>query len=78
MSDRVSEMPETTEALVELQEYLRECQDVAQHQLKEEIDEAANRLKFFLDYAFFTSKPQTDSNSSLIMPSLQVNSKTLL
>ncbi len=55
MSDRVSAMPDTTEGLVQLQEYLRECQDVAQHQLKEEIDEAANRLKFFLDYAFFTS-----------------------
>ncbi len=53
MSDRVSEMPETTEALVNLQEYLRECQDVTVHKLKDEIDEAANRLEFLLDYAIF-------------------------
>ncbi len=56
MSDRVSEMPETTEALVNLQEYLRECQDVTVHKLKDEIDEAANRLQFLLDYAIFPCK----------------------
>ena len=49
-------MPETTEALVHLQEYLRECQDKTVHKLKDEIDEAANRLQFLLDYAIFPCK----------------------
>ena len=56
MSDKVSEMPETTEALVHLQEYLRECQDTTVHKLKNEIDEAASRLQFLLDYAIFPCK----------------------
>ncbi|XP_064624417.1 dynein axonemal heavy chain 3-like [Lineus longissimus] len=53
MSDRVSEMPDTTEGLVGLQEYLRNSMDVTVYKLKDEIDEAANRLQFLLDYAIF-------------------------
>ncbi|XP_074648811.1 dynein axonemal heavy chain 3-like [Tubulanus polymorphus] len=52
MSDRVSEMPETTAELVSLQEYLRTSMDVTVYKLKDEIEEAANRLEFLLDYAF--------------------------
>ncbi len=62
MSDKVSEMPETTEALVNLQEYLRECQDNTVHKLKDEIDEAAHRLQFLLDYAIFPCKWQCDAS----------------
>ena len=51
MSDKVSEMPENTEAIVHLQEYLRECNEVTVYKLKDEIDEAANRLIFLLDFA---------------------------
>ncbi|XP_070580768.1 dynein axonemal heavy chain 3-like [Ptychodera flava] len=51
ISDRVSESPETTEELVNLIDYLKQAQDVLVYKLKDEIDEAASRLDFLLDYA---------------------------
>ena len=51
MTNRMSEIPDTTEGLVELQDYLKECSTVTVMQLREEINEAAVRLMFLLDYA---------------------------
>ncbi|XP_077979573.1 dynein axonemal heavy chain 3-like isoform X2 [Glandiceps talaboti] len=51
ISDKVSETPETTEEVVNLAEYLRQAQDVLVFKLKDEIEEAASRLDFLLDYA---------------------------
>ena len=56
MSDKVSEMPDNTQALVDLQIYLKHSQDVTVSKLKEEIDEAAQRLHFLLDYAILPCK----------------------
>ncbi|KAK6187847.1 hypothetical protein SNE40_005782 [Patella caerulea] len=53
MTDKVSEMPDTTQEIVETQEFLKTSMDVTVHKLKDEIDEAANRLMFLLDYAIF-------------------------
>ncbi|XP_033109939.1 dynein heavy chain 3, axonemal-like isoform X2 [Anneissia japonica] len=51
ITERVSEMPETTSGVVELGEYLRTASEVTVHKLSDEIDEAASRLMFLLDYA---------------------------
>ncbi|XP_046326217.1 dynein axonemal heavy chain 3-like [Haliotis rufescens] len=53
MADRVSEIPETTQELVETQEFLKTSTEVTVYKLKDEIDESANRLMFLLDYAIF-------------------------
>ncbi|XP_059835308.1 dynein axonemal heavy chain 3 [Hypanus sabinus] len=51
ISDRISEVPESTEELVELDTYMKKATDVLVVKLKEEIFEAADRLNFLLDYA---------------------------
>ncbi|XP_045076641.1 dynein axonemal heavy chain 3-like [Coregonus clupeaformis] len=43
--------PGNTEELVALNQYLKHTSEVTVHKLKEEINEAANRLSFLLDYA---------------------------
>ncbi|ESO89088.1 hypothetical protein LOTGIDRAFT_210054 [Lottia gigantea] len=53
MTDKVSEMPDTTQEIVETQEFLKASMEVTVYKLKDEIDEAANRLMFLLDYAIF-------------------------
>ncbi|XP_053383461.1 dynein axonemal heavy chain 3-like [Mercenaria mercenaria] len=53
MANRVSEVPDNTISLVETQEYLKQSQDVTVYKLKDEIEDAANRLMFLLDYAVF-------------------------
>ncbi|XP_069761611.1 dynein axonemal heavy chain 3 isoform X2 [Narcine bancroftii] len=51
ISVRISETPESTEELVELDTYMRKASDVIIVKLKEEVFEAADRLDFLLDYA---------------------------
>uniref|UniRef100_UPI00398E73BF dynein axonemal heavy chain 3 isoform X1 n=2 Tax=Pristiophorus japonicus TaxID=55135 RepID=UPI00398E73BF len=51
IADRISEIPETTEELVDLDSYVKKSSEVTITKLKEEIFEAANRLDFLLDYA---------------------------
>ncbi|XP_078413797.1 dynein axonemal heavy chain 3 [Cetorhinus maximus] len=51
ISDRISEIPETTEELVELDTFVKKSSEVTITKLKEEIFEAADRLDFLLDYA---------------------------
>ncbi|WAQ96862.1 DYH3-like protein [Mya arenaria] len=51
MANRVSEVPDNTISLVETQEYLKQSQDVTVYKLKDEIEDAGNRLMFLLDYA---------------------------
>ncbi|XP_041362756.1 dynein heavy chain 3, axonemal-like isoform X2 [Gigantopelta aegis] len=53
MADRVSEIPETTSELVEIQEFLKTSMEITVYKLMDEINEAANRLMFLLDYAIF-------------------------
>ncbi|XP_014014461.1 dynein axonemal heavy chain 3 [Salmo salar] len=43
--------PGNTEELVALNQYLKHTSEVTVHKLKDEINEAANRLSFLLDYA---------------------------
>ncbi|XP_033631251.1 dynein heavy chain 3, axonemal-like [Asterias rubens] len=51
IADRLGEMPSTTAEIVALSDFLRESSEVTVFKLKDEIDEAANRLMFLLDYA---------------------------
>nr|XP_046272657.1 dynein axonemal heavy chain 3 isoform X2 [Scatophagus argus] len=47
--------PKTTEELVSLDKYIKKTSDVTIHKLIDEIDEAAYRLSFLLDYATLPS-----------------------
>eukprot|EP00794_Sanderia_malayensis_P008808 gene8808-9750_t len=51
ISDRCQEMPDQTSELVHLQEFVKEASGVKVIQLQQEVDEAAERLMFLLDYA---------------------------
>nr|XP_006820578.1 PREDICTED: dynein heavy chain 3, axonemal-like [Saccoglossus kowalevskii] len=51
ISDKVSETPDNTDELVQLADFLKQATDVLVYKLKDEIEEAANRLDFLLDYA---------------------------
>ncbi|KAJ7305844.1 hypothetical protein JRQ81_010210 [Phrynocephalus forsythii] len=51
IADKVSEVPLTTEELVELTAYLKKSSDVTVFKLRREIREAIYRLEFLLDYA---------------------------
>ncbi|XP_068084555.1 dynein axonemal heavy chain 3 [Anabrus simplex] len=51
MSDRVSEIPETTVDLVALQNYLVECRDVTMFDLKAKIRVTAENVLFLMSYA---------------------------
>jgi dynein heavy chain len=56
MSNRASELPETTAELVELQSYLNECRDVTMYDLREEIRTAAENVLFLMDHALLSRK----------------------
>ncbi|XP_037391966.1 dynein heavy chain 3, axonemal [Pygocentrus nattereri] len=49
--DTVTSVPANTEELVELSEFLKHTTDVTVHKLCDEVEEAAHRLSFLLDYA---------------------------
>ncbi|XP_039273758.2 dynein axonemal heavy chain 3-like isoform X3 [Styela clava] len=51
IATKVSDIPETTEELVELAQFLKESSEVTVPDLKAEIGLAADRLEFLLDYA---------------------------
>ncbi|KAL8573170.1 Dynein heavy chain 3, axonemal [Nucella lapillus] len=53
MADKVSDIPDATKELVDIQQFLRQSEDVTVYKLKDEISEAASRLMFLLDYAIF-------------------------
>lgn len=56
MLDRASELPETTAELVELQNYLNECQEVTMYNLKEKIQTAAENVLFLMQHALLSRK----------------------
>ena len=62
IADHLGETPTTTAEIVALGEYLTESQEVTVVKLKLEIDEAANRLMFLLDYANLPCKLQWNSS----------------
>ncbi|XP_061086442.1 dynein axonemal heavy chain 3 [Conger conger] len=51
IAETISRLPENSEELVALNQYLKKSSEVTVHKLKEEIQEAANRLNFLLDFA---------------------------
>lgn len=51
ITETIRSTPETTDALVALNQYIKKTSDVTIHKLIDEIDEAAYRLSFLLDYA---------------------------
>ncbi|XP_041823134.1 dynein heavy chain 3, axonemal [Melanotaenia boesemani] len=54
IKDTVRGTPETTEELVFLSQYINKSSEVTFHKLNEEINAAACRLKFLLDYAILS------------------------
>ncbi|NXH21208.1 DYH3 protein, partial [Bucco capensis] len=51
IAEKLSEMPQNTEELVELDAYLKKCNEVTVYKLRREVNEAAHRLQFLMDYA---------------------------
>ena len=51
IATRVSDIPETTEELVELVDFLKKSSEETVLELKVEIGNASDRLDFLLDYA---------------------------
>ncbi|KAJ9576848.1 hypothetical protein L9F63_006622, partial [Diploptera punctata] len=66
MSNRASELPETTAELVELQNYINECRDVTMYQLREKIRTTAENVIFLMQHAIL---PPED---------IQLNSRTFI
>ncbi|PAA63386.1 hypothetical protein BOX15_Mlig017039g2 [Macrostomum lignano] len=66
ISEEVRSTPETTAELVRLQQFLTESSEVTVYKLKEEINEAAARLMFLLDYAIM-SPEDLKVNSTLFL-----------
>ncbi|XP_063446016.1 dynein axonemal heavy chain 3-like isoform X5 [Mytilus trossulus] len=58
MADKVNETPKTTQELVEIQEYLKTSQEVTVYKLKDDIEDAKDRLMFLLDYAIYPTEDQ--------------------
>ncbi|XP_070617336.1 dynein axonemal heavy chain 3 isoform X3 [Erythrolamprus reginae] len=56
IADKVSEVPLTTEQLVELTAYLKKSSEVTVFKLRREIREAIYRLEFLMDYADLPSE----------------------
>lgn len=54
ISDTIRRIPECTEELVTLNQFIQTTSDVTVHKLREEIDEAHYRLVFLLDYAILS------------------------
>ncbi|KAM6951542.1 dynein axonemal heavy chain 3 [Aplochiton taeniatus] len=51
IAETITGVPGNTEELVALNQYLKHTSEVTVHKLKDEIEEAAHRLSFLLDYA---------------------------
>lgn len=51
MSQRASEMPETTAQLVELLNYIVDCRDVTMYDLKDKSRTTASNVLFLMDHA---------------------------
>ncbi|GCB71663.1 hypothetical protein scyTo_0001655 [Scyliorhinus torazame] len=66
ISDRISEIPETTEELVDLDTFVKKSSEVTITKLKEEIFEAADRLDFLLDYATLPAAASTICRASFL------------
>ncbi|XP_029639148.1 dynein heavy chain 3, axonemal-like isoform X2 [Octopus sinensis] len=64
ISDKVSDIPSTTKDLVETIAFLQQSMDVTIYKLATEINEAAKRLSFLLEYANF-QKEDIKLNSSV-------------
>ncbi|XP_033614627.1 dynein heavy chain 3, axonemal [Fukomys damarensis] len=82
IADKVSEIPTNTEELVVLIEFLRKSSDVTVFKLRRQLQDAAERLEFLMDYA---DLPQEDIevNSTLFLWPDQIedifeNSRNLL
>jgi dynein heavy chain len=56
ISNRASELPETTAELVELQNYLNECRDVTMCNLKGKIRISAANVLFLMQHALLSRK----------------------
>ena len=56
ISDRCQEIPDNTAEIVKLEEYVKDASGVKVIQLQSEVDEAAERLIFLLDYATLPCK----------------------
>ncbi len=56
ISETIRGIPETTEELVSLIQFIKETKDMTVHKLIDEIDEASYRLSFLLDYAILPCK----------------------
>ncbi|XP_071813132.1 dynein axonemal heavy chain 3-like isoform X2 [Apostichopus japonicus] len=56
IADKLGETPTTTSEVVALSEFLRESSEVTVYKLKDEIEEAASRLMFLLDYSFLLNE----------------------
>jgi dynein heavy chain len=56
ISNRASELPETTAELVELQNYLNECRDVTMCNLKKKIQISAANVLFLMEHALLSRK----------------------
>ncbi|MGH0140104.1 UNVERIFIED_CONTAM: hypothetical protein FKN15_000554, partial [Acipenser sinensis] len=51
IAEKISTIPNSTEEMVALTEYLKVASEVTVHKLKDEIYEAASRLEFLMEYA---------------------------
>lgn len=51
IKDTVRSTPQNTEELLSLSQYIEKTSDVTIHKLRDEIDEAACRMIFLMDYA---------------------------
>ncbi|XP_065826535.1 dynein axonemal heavy chain 3-like isoform X2 [Oscarella lobularis] len=56
ISDKIYEMPDTTEGLVQLFDFVEEASSVTANQMLQEVKEAAERLGFLMDYAFLSDE----------------------
>ncbi|XP_053132344.1 dynein axonemal heavy chain 3 isoform X3 [Hemicordylus capensis] len=68
IADKVSEMPLTTEELVELTAYLKKASEVTVFKLRREIREAIYRLEFLLSYADLPREDITLNSTVLYWP----------
>ena len=65
ISERCQETPEKTADLVALEEYVKNASSVKIIQLQQEVDEAAERLLFLLDYATLPCEYEDSSRRCL-------------
>lgn len=63
IAKRLSEVPQDTEQLVELIEYLKKSREVTVYKLRQEVAKAAQRLEFLMEYADLPCKSQLNTCS---------------